>query len=262
MTNEFLRLPKRIEHPGARDYLKAEFRRLMAVMCAAMAKELEDVDLIQSLAMYNKSRERLRAAYRMHRIRPDIWTAMRVQTLMASAFRVPREEHLSWMEGLPWEQEPFTENDSQRMPIYVRGKVWDPPEILQVLDEVGFSVADDEMVTGHRAIAQDAPMDGDPFDGLVERHMKTIPYPGYHVNPSAVVDGFVKRVRDSGAKGVLFLNPKFCEEAGFETPDLQAALRREDIPDLHLETSVRGVSLGQIRVRLEAFGEILRGDLS
>ncbi|MBM3300462.1 MAG: 2-hydroxyacyl-CoA dehydratase, partial [Deltaproteobacteria bacterium] len=63
------------------------------------------------------------------------------------------------------------------------------------------------------------------------------------------------------AKGVIFLNPKFCEPAGFDTPDFQRALQEANIPSLILETSARGVSLGQIQVRLEAFREMLAEDL-
>jgi len=76
-----------------------------------------------------------------------------------------------------------------------------------------------------------------------------------------MVEGFLKRVRTSRAKGVIFLNPKFCEAAAFDTPDFQKALQAANIPSLILETSARGISLGQVRLRLEAFREMLSGDL-
>jgi benzoyl-CoA reductase/2-hydroxyglutaryl-CoA dehydratase subunit BcrC/BadD/HgdB len=108
---------------------------------------------------------------------------------------------------------------------------------------------------------EDAPVNGDPVAALVGRHLSTIPYPGYHVEAREMVKNFIHRVRGSEAQGVLFLNPKFCEAAGFDTPDLQKSLEQERIPALILETSARGVSLGQIRVRLEAFREMIAGDL-
>jgi bcr-type benzoyl-CoA reductase subunit C len=260
MASEFLRLPKRLEHSGAREYLRVEFGRLMKAMAGIAGREVGDEDLAASLSLYNRSRERLREAYSLHAKRPALWTAERVQTLLASALRAEREEHLSWMEGLPWDQLSSQPAD-EGIPIYVRGKVWDPPEVLGLLDELGLRVVSDEMVTGYRAIAQDAPVNGDPIAALVERHLAAIPYPGYHVEPAKVVSGFLERVRNCGARGVLFLNPKFCEEAGFDTPDLQRALKEEGIPTLILETSVRGVSLGQIRVRMEAFREVISEEL-
>ena len=49
-----------------------------------------------------------------------------------------------------------------------------------------------------------------------------------------------------------------CEEALFT--DFKA-LAEEKIPTLILETSTRGLSLGQIQLRLEAFREMIAGDL-
>jgi len=164
------------------------------------------------------------------------------------------------MESLPWNEKPAGGHEP-RIPLYARGKIWDPPGISDMLDKLGFVVVQDEMVTGFRAIEQDAATDGDPFDALAERQLSTIPYTGYHEDPRLMVRHFLDRVRTSGARGVLFLNPKFCEAAAFDTPDLHKALEEEKIPSLILETSARGVSLGQIQVRLEAFREMIAGDL-
>ncbi len=195
----------------------------------------------------------------MHRERPSIWTLERVNLLMASAMKTPREEHLSWMERLPWEIEQGRKPNG-RVPVYVRGKIWDPPGILEMMDALGLLVVADEMVCGFRSIAGDY-RQGDPLDALVSRLISLPLYPGYHDEPWKVVQSFLDRVKASEAKGVIFLNPKFCEAAGFDLPDLEKALEKEKIPSLVLETSTRGVSPAQIRVRLEAFREMIGDDL-
>lgn len=261
MTNEFLRLPKKLRQHDAESYLLAEFHRLLESLGVITGRQPDEQGLTESIRLYNRSRATLRRAYLvMQRQKPHLWNAERVMGLLASALRAPREEHLAWMESLPW-----TDGDAQGIgewvPIYVRGKVWDPPGILALFHELGLMVVADEMVTGLRSIAQDATIDRDPLLALVDRHMSSIPYPGYHLEPEEVVTGFLTRVRQSSARGVVFLNPKFCEAAGFDTPDLERALRTEGIPSLVLETSARGVSLGQIRVRLEAFKEMIGQEL-
>jgi benzoyl-CoA reductase/2-hydroxyglutaryl-CoA dehydratase subunit BcrC/BadD/HgdB len=260
LANEFLRLPKRIDHPGAREYLRAEFGRLYESACRITGKEASAATLESSIRLYNKSRERLRQAYLKQREQPDIWTSERVQTLFASALRSPREDHLAWMEELPWDDK-GSDGSAERVPIYVRGKVWDPPGILDLFDKLGLLVVQDEIVTGFRSVALDAAQGSVPISALVERHLANVPYTGYHLEPRLMVEGFLNRVRASRAKGVIFLNPKFCEAAAFDTPDFQKALQNANIPSLILETSAGGVSLGQVRLRLEAFGEMLSGDL-
>ena len=256
---ELLRIPKRIDFPGSRVYLRAEFSRLLESLGKITGRSPGPEDLAESIALYNRSRARLREAYRKHQEEPAVWTADNVRMVLGSSLRARREDHLNWMDALPWEESSPGPDD--RIPIYVRGKVWDPPGIARLLDELHLVVVRDDMVTGYRAIEMDAPLDGDPLAALVERHLSTVPYTGYHVEPRSLVQGFVNRVRESRARGVIFLNPKFCEAAAFDTPDLQKALDDENIPGLILETSARGIALEQLRTRLEAFREMIAGDL-
>ncbi len=260
MNNEFLRLPKRIDYPGAEAYLRAEFTRFMGAMENLTGSKVGEAKLTESLALYNTSRSRLRDAYIRHQRQPSVWTAERVQKLIGSSLRAPREDHLAWMKDLPWDDN-APEGSEERIPLYVRGKIWDPPEILGLLDSLGFQVVKDEVVTGFRCIAQDAVLNGDPINALVQRHLAATPYPGYHLKPSELVKTFVDRVRESKARSVLFLNPKFCEAAAFDAPDFQKALQDAGIPSLLLETSARGAPVEQIRIRLEAFREMIAGDL-
>ncbi len=260
LPSEFLRLPKRLEHPAAREYLKAEFVRFFEAIAKLSGRTARPEDLSESILLYNRSRGFLRGAYANRFEQPAIFTSERVQVLLDSAIRSDRKEHLDWMAILPWNEE-APESDRQPVPIYVRGKVWDPPGIWALLDEIGLQVVEDEMVTGYRSIAVDAATDMDPIEALVDRHLAMVPYAGYHMEPQSLVDGFVARVKKSRSKGVLFLNPKFCEAAGFDTPDFQRALEAAQIPNLVLETSARGASLEQLRVRLEAFREMLGSEL-
>lgn len=260
MSNEFLRLPKRIDHPAARTYLAAEFARLLEAAGRIIGKRVSPDELNASILLYNKSRARLRQAYENQQQNPGVWTSERVHLLFWSAMLAPREDHLAWMDKLPWED--TASGDAQeRIPVYVRGKVWDPPGILDLFDKLGLLVVQDEMVTGWRVVAVDAVVNSDPIQSLVDRHLGTVPYAGYHMEPEMLARSFVDRVRQSNAKGVIFLNPKFCEAAGFDTPDFQKAVQETGLPSLILETSARGTSLDQVRLRLEAFREMLSEEL-
>jgi benzoyl-CoA reductase/2-hydroxyglutaryl-CoA dehydratase subunit BcrC/BadD/HgdB len=260
MANEFLRLPKRIGHPEVENYLRAEFLRFAEVMQTLTGSSAGPERVASTAALYRQSRGRLREAFSRHREQPSVWTAARVNLLTASALRADRADHLAWMEALPWDDR-TAEDLSSRIRLYVRGKVWDPPGILEMLDSLDFTIARDEIVTGFRSVEQHEEPNRDPLETLVQSHLRRVPYAGYHVDPAQAVEGFLTRVRESSAAAVLLLNPKFCEAAAFDTPDLQVALQKEGIPSLMLETSARGVSLEQIRIRLEAFREMVSGEL-
>ena len=94
--------------------------------------------------------------------------------------------------------------------MYVRGKIWDPPGLLDLLDELGFMVVGDEIVNGYRCIEQDCGDDDDPLRALVARHFRTTPYAGYHLNPEAMVGQFVSRVKAGQRQGLFSLTPSFA----------------------------------------------------
>ncbi|MHB8202174.1 MAG: 2-hydroxyacyl-CoA dehydratase subunit D [Desulfomonilaceae bacterium] len=256
---EFLRLPKKLGDPDASLYLREEYLRISKWLTGITGQEINKDSLIASISVYSKSRDQLKLAYRKMQSSPSTWSAERVISLFESSFRFPREEHLTLMNNLPWDVDGGDTSD--RAKIYVRGKVWDPPEITKLFDELGLTLVGDEIVTGFRSVMVNPIVNGDLFQSLVDRHMSTIPYTGYHIDPRKLVADFLERIRLCGAQGVVFLNPKFCEAAAFDTPDMVNALKKNNIPNLVLETSSRGTSMSQVRLRLEAFKEILADDL-
>jgi benzoyl-CoA reductase/2-hydroxyglutaryl-CoA dehydratase subunit BcrC/BadD/HgdB len=175
---------------------------------------------------------------------------------MYSALIMAPEAHMACMAALPWEHsEPSPPSRLRR--VYVRGKLWEPPELAILFDEAGFVLAGDETSAGYRHIEQDAPAHFDPWQALADRFLKTVPYAGYFSEPLAGPEALLERVRSSRADGVIFIDPKFCETFGFDTPDFQTILKQNSIPSIVLETSPSGGQAEQLRTRLEAFSELM-----
>jgi benzoyl-CoA reductase/2-hydroxyglutaryl-CoA dehydratase subunit BcrC/BadD/HgdB len=254
-----IRFPKRMDMPSASgSFLKDELRRFAEFLFSAVGQRVSEYDLTRSIQTYNRLRAELRRAHQMHLEFPGTWNASRLRFLMSSALVMPPEYHLECMAALPWEQKDPAASLRPRRRVYVRGKLWDPAELATVFDDVGFVLAGDETSTGCRHIEQDAPTDCDPWQALATRFLKTVPYAGYFSTPHGGPEAFLERVQSSRAAGVVFVDPKFCETFGFDTPDFQNALKRNSIPSIVLETSPTGGQTEQIRTQLEAFSEMIR----
>jgi benzoyl-CoA reductase/2-hydroxyglutaryl-CoA dehydratase subunit BcrC/BadD/HgdB len=258
----FLRLPKRLGFSGAAGYLQAEFSRLALALGRETGTAPTEERLHDAIVLFNRTRARLRLAYDTHRSNPDVLSMAKLRLLLMSAVAFPGKDLLNGLERASFAPGIVPESALYRIPLYIKGKVWDPPYLASLLDELGFVLAGDELVTGRRSIDPDASETGDPVAALVDRHLKMTPYTGFHAEPREAARAFLRRVASSGAKAVLFLNPKFCEAAAFDTPDLRGALEKNGIPSLVLETSAGGVSAAQIQVRLEAFREMISDELS
>ena len=73
----------------------------------------------------------------------------------------------------------------------------------------------------------------------------------------AHAESLLKDVQDSKAKGVIFLLYKYCEAHFFDYPDLKIVLESKDIPTLLLEVEDPSYSIGQLKIRVQAFIEML-----
>jgi benzoyl-CoA reductase subunit C len=253
-----IRFPKRMDMLAASsDFFKEELRRFAEFLFSVWGRRVSEDGLTHSIKTYNHLRARLRHAHRMHLEFPGAWTAFRLRLLMVSALVMPPEHHVECMASLPWEQRDAADSLGPRRRVYVRGKLWDPAELATIFDDIGLALAGDETSAGWRHIEQDAPTDCDPWQALATRFLKTVPYAGYFSNPHGGPAAFLERVRSSRADGVVFVDPKFCETFGFDTPDFQNTLKRNSIPSIVLETSPTGGQTEQIRTRLEAFSEMI-----
>jgi benzoyl-CoA reductase/2-hydroxyglutaryl-CoA dehydratase subunit BcrC/BadD/HgdB len=69
-----------------------------------------------------------------------------------------------------------------------------------------------------------------------------------------------REMDDGQVQGVVAVQLKFCDQSGFELPLLREQLERKGIPLLVVENDYGEGSLGQLRVRIEAFAEMLQQD--
>jgi benzoyl-CoA reductase/2-hydroxyglutaryl-CoA dehydratase subunit BcrC/BadD/HgdB len=102
------------------------------------------------------------------------------------------------------------------------------------------------------------PEDVDPIEALTQRYFTSFFCPSKHQGVRAHEETLLREVQESGARGVIFLLYKYCEAHYFDYPDLKAALESKGIPCLLLDVEDPSQSLGQIKIRLQAFVEMLQ----
>ena len=135
--------------------------------------------------------------------------------------------------------------------------VWEPPEILSILDESGALVVGDDLCEGTRYIEADVPVEGDPMDALVERHFKKGPFSPIHDEGEKILGNLLRLARDGSADGILYIHIKFNESQDYDLPDLKRALDREGIPMLVLDTEFQTTHLAQMKTRIAGLLESL-----
>jgi benzoyl-CoA reductase subunit C len=151
----------------------------------------------------------------------------------------------------------------ERVPVHLSGHFCHAPkpELLDLIEECGAVVVDDDLYTGFRHISTDVPEDGDPFDGLVRWYFdrnNNVP-DATRVQNNVDWDRYLlDSLQQSGAAGVIVLMAKFCEPHMLYYPELRKALDSSHVPTLLIETEHEGLPLEVVRTRVEAFVERIR----
>lgn len=257
-------LPRQVHRPSAGGYLTGELSRLKKSLEEFTGRYVTDEDLNRSIKLYNSNRALLKKLYQIHGRRPELLSNLDVYSAIKSSMLIPKERHSAMLEELlaaleQADREVPAKEDAGRVKVMMTGKIWEPPVLMEILDQSGVVCIADDLCNGYRYIANNVAENGDPVAALAERQLKRPPSPCYVNRERDRLKYLVETVGESGAAGVIFLHLKFCETENYDYPLLRDALSAANIPNIRVETEIGNVSRGQISTRIEAFVEMLGG---
>ena len=132
------------------------------------------------------------------------------------------------------------------MRVHLSGHLCHAPrrELLEVIEECGAIVVDDDLWTGRRYLQTDVDESLEPMAAVAAWYAQrnvNLPCPT-RVQHDADWDAWLLEALDrSGAEAVLHLMPKFCEPHMLFYPELRKALDAAGIPQLLIETEHEGI---------------------
>eukprot|EP00456_Euglypha_rotunda_P071199 TRINITY_DN6347_c0_g1_i10.p1 TRINITY_DN6347_c0_g1~~TRINITY_DN6347_c0_g1_i10.p1 ORF type:complete len:408 (+),score=86.66 TRINITY_DN6347_c0_g1_i10:144-1226(+) len=186
----------------------------------------------QSIQLFNKNRQLLRKLYDMRRSGEARITAKQVQMAVKSSMVMDKATHNTLMEQLLTELEQQAQSAQRGVRVYLSGHFCQSPKtgILDMIEECGGIVVDDDLYHGHRFISTDVDEDGDPLDALakwyLERNIK-VPCPT-RVDQNADWEEYLLGAMErSKADGMIVLLAKFCEPHMYYYPEIGRAVQQE-----------------------------------
>ncbi|MFF3380445.1 2-hydroxyacyl-CoA dehydratase subunit D [Streptomyces sp. NPDC002680] len=236
-------------------------RRIRTEIETFTGRRVEPEALRASIGAYNRDRRLIRRLLDDRSAGNAAFSPVELQDIIASSMVMdPGEHHALLAEVLA---EPRGGERDDRVRVHLSGHLCHAPrrELLEVIEDSGAIVVDDDLYYGRRYVSTDVAEDGDPLQALGEwyaRRNVTIPCPT-RVQQDADWDVYlVDAVRHSGAEAVIHLMPKFCEPHMLYYPELRKGLEAAGIPQLLLETEHEGMPLETFRTRIEAVVERAR----
>jgi len=258
--------PKKVDRGSVRTYLEKELLRVQGELEAFSGQAVTAAKLRESIRLYNEHRRRLRKLDEIRARDPGFLTAVRMMEVVLSSTFLPKEEHLVLLEALLADAEGSGRTGKGRggtadrqVRVLLTGVMPRPATVAAMLEEVGFQVLGDDLGLGSLFYSLEIPDSGNPLRDLADGYLAYPPCSTLHNPAEQRSASLIRRVRAVGAEGLLIFATKFCEPEFFDYPYLKEDLEQAGVPVLLLETELGPGEPGQIRTRLEAFLETVRG---
>ena len=251
-----LMVPTNLSSEHSRPYLKAEMERFKEFLESRSGKITHE-KMKSSIQLFNRIREKLGEIYTRRRQGLTPWSSGFFAQIVRAGYLTDRARYLELLETLLNALPEKTEERKDLVPVYLSGNMAHSESYFSLIEEAGAMVVQDNLCTGARTLRLMVPEDVDPIEALTERYFTSFFCPTKHQGSRAHEEILLREVQESGARGVIFLLYKYCEAHYFDYPDLKAALESEGIPCLLLDVEDPSQSLGQLKIRLQAFVEML-----
>jgi len=259
----FYQLISSMSDPWSLGRAKETFLNLKEGLEEMIGHPIEDEAIRDSIRLFNKNRKMLRQLYEMRRAGQVRLTAKQMQLAVKSSMVMDKARHNETLEALIAALEAESSTAQKGVRVYLSGHFCQAPkvELLDMIEDCGAVVVDDDLYHGQRFIATDVREDGDPLDALAEwylaRNLK-VPCPT-RVDQNADWENYLIDAMDrSNADGMIVLMAKFCEPHMFYYPEIKEAFERRGVPHLLIETEHELTALEGLKTRVETFLEVTK----
>jgi len=219
--------------------------------------EINDTELLNSIQIYNESRELLKKLYELRRLeKPPISGAETMEVLNAS-FRMPKELFNDYLKQLLAEIAASGLEHQSRARLMVTGSVMNNPEFIRSIEELGGLVVTDELCNSTRYWSDPVVLDDRaPLEAISRRYLSNFPC-ARMVPSDERFNRILQLAREYRVDGVISQIIRYCVPYAHDQPSITEKLKQINVPTLALDVEYGTSGSGQIRTRVQAFLEML-----
>ncbi len=143
------------------------------------------------------------------------------------------------------------------IPLMISGIVSEPMELFDQISAMGGRIVADDLACGYRRVYPTVG-NGAPIERIARSILDAPPDPTRSTPIDVRCSDLTRRMAESGARGLLVYDVKFCEPELFDLPRMAEYLSAAGYPMTHVEHELGGSISQQILTRIEAFLETLQ----
>ncbi len=259
---KFFDTPQNFDSSIGGTYYVHELQELREGLENLTGRKITDDDLRRSIKLYNENRRLIREVYAFRAREPWRAPTSEVYVIMRAGLMMEVEEHnqilRDYMDAAAREDRP--QRDNVRVAIYGSFCEQPPLNLIKSVEMAGCYVVDDDYSLVNRFLTEDVPTDGDPLAALAETYLKHSVETSCKYVPKEEDKGkfHVESVRKSGAEGVIYATPSFCDPALLDRPMIAHRLTEAGIPHINFKYAENSGQMQPIREQAGTFADSLK----
>ena len=231
--SKYVDFPQNFDADMGGSFYTHELRNLLADFSRIAGKDVSSGDINASIELYNENRRVIREMYDLRIKRPHLVPTYELYLLMRASNILEVTEFTAllreYLVATVEEDRPVRDN----IRIVLTGAFCEQPPLglIRALENSGCNIVDDDWMLGARYMLEDIPVTGDPVQALSDAYLrKTVATASKYEEDGNKGAYLIGQVENSGADGVIFAAPSFCDPALLERPMQQEALKKVNIP--------------------------------
>ena len=243
---------------AANKFLVKEYELVKAQLEHYLGVTITNAALERSIAIYNENRQVMREFVKVAAEYPQVIDAVSRHAVFKARQFMLKEKHTELVKELIAEVKAMPVQPWTGKKVVVAGILLEPNELLDIFNEFGLAIVDDDLAQESRQIRVDV-LDGE--EGPLYRMAKAWQQ---MYGCSVATDTkkgrgkmLISKLAQTGADAVIIAQMKFCDPEEWDYPVMYREFEERGIKNLMIEVDQEVTSFELVKTRLQSFVEMM-----
>ena len=243
---------------AANTFLVKEYELVKAQLEHYLGVKITNADLERSIAIYNENRQVMREFVKAAADYPQVIDAVSRHAVFKARQFMLKEKHTELVKELIAEVKAMPVQPWTGKKVIVAGILLEPNELLDIFNEFGLAIVDDDLAQESRQIRVDV-LDGEggPLYRMAKAWQQMYGCSVATDTKKGRGKMLMNKMVQTGADAVIIAQMKFCDPEEWDYPVLYREFEERGVKNLMIEVDQEVTSFEQVKTRLQSFVEMM-----